>query len=168
VKRFFEELMMGQERRRHERYETDLDIQFSVTFDVKTKIDFRVKKKKASPSFSEKYSAVSRNVSVEGLSFTSEKELQSGDMLSLDVYVPSASRPIKMEGQVRWCQVSEEEWQRKKLYDTGVRILAVEGETVEKTIFTDSIHSIVWSIVLESVFGTFKHLILERKKIPSP
>ncbi len=149
----------GADRRHYDRYETDVKIQFHVSFDLETKIQFRVKQDAAlSP---ETYTAVGVNVSVEGLCFRSTRQLERGAGLLLDVYVPSATTPIRMEGRVKWSQPSEHQ---KGEYETGVRLMTVNGDDVEKSIFTDNVHHIRWSIVLESVFGTFKHLVLEKKK----
>ena len=50
---------------------------------------------------------------------------------------------------------------------TGVKILTVNGESVANSVFIDTIHNIRWSIVLESVLGSKKHLVLKNKKIGS-
>ena len=153
----------SKERRLYERYDTALKIQFYVNFDLETKIDFRVKRENKKDFSKGVYSAVSKNVSVEGICFSSEKKLRKGDVLLLDVYVPSASKPIKMLGHVRWSQPIDAKAKNVK-YDTGVKVTAVNEELVEKTIFIDDIYHVAWSIVLESVFGGFKHLALERKR----
>ena len=153
------------ERRKFERYETALKIQFYVNFDLETKIDFRVRQKDRTDFSKETYSAVSKNVSVEGIGFLTEKALKKGDILLLDVYIPSATEPIHMQGQVRWSCKCQGKGLPEGLYETGVKLLMVNNEPVEKTIFIDDAHRIAWSIVLESVFGNFKHLALRRKKI---
>ena len=84
-----------------------------------------------------------------------------GDILDLEIYVPSAKEPIHMEGVVRWCNRCI----KGKKYNTGVKLTSVEGNPVDKSIILDSIHNVAWSIVLESVFGSFKHLMLKQKKI---
>ena len=154
----------GSDRRRHSRYDTDVQVKFYVSFDIETKVDYRVKDKTRQEYSSLKYNAVSHNVSVEGLAFYSEKKLTPGDILSLEVYIPSAATPVKMEGEVRWSMAAEIDSKHYPKFETGVRILAVEGTAVEKSIFFDDVHKITWSIVLESVFGNFKHLILRRVK----
>ena len=148
------------ERRRYDRYETDIKIQFYVNFDLKTNIKFRIKEKAKKEFSTEKHSAVGKNVSVEGLGFNSGKKLSQEDKLLLEVYVPSIKEPIVMEGVVRWCHPVKGE----KGFETGVKVLTVNGESVEKTIFIDRIHNIAWSTVLESVFGGFKTSVLKRKK----
>ncbi len=153
------------ERRRHERFETDVKVQFYVSFDLQTKVDYQVKERPADPFSPTKYSAVSRNVSAEGLSFLSAKKLEPGNQLFMEVYVPSAKNPVRMEGEVRWCETipAEERDEGGEEYITGVRIATVENSLVEKSIIIDPYHKIIWSVVLESIFGNFKHLMLKRK-----
>ncbi len=151
------------ERRLYERYDTALKIQFHVNFNLETKIDFRVKSPDEKNFSKGVYSAISKNVSAEGIGISSEKKLKKGDILLLDVYVPTAAKPIKMLGYVRWSQAVPTK-SKTVQYDTGVKITSVNDEKVEKTIFIDEIHHVAWSAVLESVFGGFKHLALERKR----
>lgn len=155
----------GKERRRHERYETDVKVEFYVNFDLKTKVDFCVEEKVRSGALSRKYSAISRNVSAEGIAFESTKDLIPGDRIYMEVYIPKAKTPVHMEGEVRWCQPMRDPIEGKKVvfYDTGVKILFVENNSVEKSLVIDKENSILWSIVLESIFGTFKHLMLKTK-----
>jgi hypothetical protein len=150
-----------QERRKYERYETDVKVQFYVTFDLETKIHFKVKEKDKGAFSPEKYSAVSKNISVEGICFMTEKRLSKGDLLALEVYVPSSTHAIHMQGEVRWCV---QEKGKRDVYETGVKILTVEGERVEKTIVFDEVHNIMWSAVLDLVFSSFKQLSLKRKQ----
>ena len=152
------------ERRKYDRYETALKIQFYVNFDLETKIDFRIKEKNSKDFSVETYEALSKNVSVEGICFSSARKLTKGDMLLLDVYLPSAVNSIKMQGEVRWSRPAEDK-NAKGMYDTGIKLSTVNSEPVEKTIFIDDVHQIAWSIVLESIFGNFKHLASRRKKI---
>ena len=148
------------DRRRYARYETDLRIQYFVTFDIKTQIRFKVKNKSKRGFPSTKYSAISRNISAEGLSFQSKKKLQRGDILSLEVYVPSAQQPISMIGEVRWSCLKKDT--KTRVYDTGILLTQVEGQNVETSIIIDPVHHLAWSIVLETVFGEFKHIVLQK------
>ncbi len=158
------------DKRKYDRYETDVKIDFYVSFDVQTKIDFRVKDPQKGIPSPEKYSAISKNVSVEGLSFISTKELSKDDVLWLDVFIPTARQPIRMEGVVRWCRefISKNKKDKIKSFESGVKLVKVDGNPVEKSIVTDPIHHITWSVVLEAVFGKFKHMVLkDRKKFSS-
>lgn len=151
-----------EERRRHDRYDTDLKIAFSVNFELETKIKFHLKDdiKKADHI----YTATGHNINVEGLGFFSNKELKKGDQLEMDVFLPAAKTPIGMEGHVMWCCAVNADEGNAGQYHVGVRISTVRGEEVEKTIFLDPVHKIQWSIVLESVFGGFKESLLKIEK----
>lgn len=151
------------ERRKFDRYETDIQIQFYVNFDLKTKINFQVKDKTRKDYSAEKYQALGKNVSAEGVGFISKVKLKKDDRLRMDVFIPAVKDPVVMEGVVRWCQLIEKHPPATELFETGVRITVVNGESVEKTVFIDRIHNIAWSGVLESVFGSFKHAALKRK-----
>lgn len=149
------------ERRSHERYDTDLKIAFCVNFDLETKIKFQLKNDKESQHI---HTAFGHNINVEGLGFSSEVELKKGDMLLMDVFLPAIKTPIPMEGKVMWCSSSAADGGYVGKYRTGVKISRVRGEDVEKTIVIDPANKVQWSIVLESVFGEFKKGILKSKK----
>ena len=94
--------------------------------------------------------------------------MNPGDRLALEVYVPSAEKPVHMEGEVRWCQeVPDQKSGGGPVFETGVKVFIVENTFVEKSIFIDQIHNVMWSVVLESIFGNFKHLMLKRKQPPN-
>lgn len=152
------------ERREFERYVTDLKLEFQVAFSIKTKIDFRVKDKIKNTFLAKKYSAVSRNISAEGICFSSPKQLNEGDLLLIDVYVPSAKIPVSMEGKVKWSSAVFGKRNKGAIYDTGVLLLAVQEKSVKESVFVDETHRVVWSNVLEAVFSSFKNIALERKK----
>jgi hypothetical protein len=159
----------GAERREYERYVTDLKLDFQVAFSIKTKIDFRIKDKKKDDFSTKKYSAVSKNISAEGLCFSSPKQLNTGDMLLIEVYVPSAKIPISMKGEVKWSSFVSGKRNKEAVYDTGILLLSVQGKSVRESIFVDETNHVTWSNVLESVFSSFKNIALERKKYkPNP
>ncbi len=148
------------ERRKYERYETEAKVYFRVIYEIKTKVEFRIiTEKQEGRTLSEKYSAISKNVSAEGLCFTSHKQLEKGDALYLEIYLPKRKEPIHMQGQVRWsqCYTSQKE-NREDKFDTGVKLTAVEGKSVMVSIHYDEVNHLVWSIVLESIFGNFRKL----------
>ena len=150
------------ERRGHERYDTDLKIAFSVNFDLETKIKFHVKE--GEKESQEIYTAFGHNINVEGLGFSSDINLKKGDQLLMDVFLPAVKDPIRMEGHVMWCALADAKSGYEGQYRTGVKISKVRGEEVEKTVVFDPANKVQWSIVLESVFGEFKQNILKKKK----
>jgi len=150
------------ERRKHQRYETDLKIDFSVSFELETKIRFQVKDESKRVAVPKVYNALGHNINAEGLGFTTGIKLEKGEHLMIDLYLPSVKEPIPMEGRVRWCSPIEG---KTGDYRIGVRLIQVRGEDVEKSIFYDQTNKIQWSIVLESVFGGFKESVLSKKKL---
>src|SRR3989338_6544012 len=96
------------EQRKYERYDTEVKVYYFVTYDVKTRVRFQILDK-AHRKNSPQYSAVSKNVSVEGICFLSGKELHKGDCLFLEVLLPGSKAFIPMEGEVRWCRKRSEE-----------------------------------------------------------
>ncbi len=155
----------GAERRQYERYDTDLKIEFFVSFDLVTHLDFQIEKEGQKGVSRAKYRGESRNVSAEGLCFTTGQELCKRDILHLNLYIPNFQDPIRMTGRVRWSRPLGEDPAGSRIFDTGVKLVAVNGEDVEKSLVFDPSHSIYWSIVLERVFGGFEQLVVEQKKL---
>ena len=143
-----------EERRKYERFDTEVKIYFHVDYDIETTVKFQVVDKKKAKASSPKYSALSKNVSAEGLCFTSEKELREYDILLLEVYLPDEKNPILMEGEVRWSQpISSNETNK---FNAGVKLITVNGRSVAESIYYDKANHVIWSIVLESILGSFK------------
>ncbi len=151
----------GEERRRSPRYETDVKIQFYVNFNLKTVVEYRIKEEGAEDFSEEKYTGITKNVSVEGLCLSSRINLNKGDALYMEVFVPQSKAPIIMEGRVQWCRAAEGDQKEEGIedfYDAGIKVVSVNGEFVEQTIFFDEVHKMLWSSVLETVFSSFKEL----------
>jgi Tfp pilus assembly protein PilZ len=151
------------ERRKYERYATETKVYFRVVYEIKTKVEFQIVYEGKGNGLSQKYSAISKNVSVEGLCFASNKQLQKGDALYLEVYLPQRKQPIRMQGQVRWSQPISPEEKQIHLFDTGVKLTNVEGKSVMASIYYDEANHIVWSVVLDSIFGNFRKLAQKNK-----
>jgi len=150
-----------EERRRYKRYETQLEVRYSFVYDIKTLVKFQVKDKQTGQLLSRKYSALSKDVSVEGLCFTSGKLLEKADLLHLEVYVPGAQKPVAMEGGVIWSKPASWEPQDENKFDTGVRLFSVQEKGVPDSVFFDGANKVYWSVVLESIFGSFKELAVQ-------
>ncbi|MFA5260041.1 MAG: PilZ domain-containing protein [Candidatus Omnitrophota bacterium] len=145
-----------QERRKAPRYDTDAKIQFYVNFDVRTRVDYRVKKDGEEQFSEQKHTGISKNVSVEGFCFSSDVVLKKSDGLYMEVFVPQSDTPIVMEGTVQWCRPAGEKQPAR--FETGVKVRDVNGESVANTVFFDNIHKLLWSNLLDSVFSSFKEL----------
>lgn len=154
------------ERRQFDRFETDVKINFSVNFDIQTKVEFQLKNEEMTGSGQKKYSAISHNISAEGLALRTVHKLSAGDILDMEVFVPTSQQPVRMEGQVRWCRSAAQGVDKDDAgegFDVGICVSSVEGRDVSSTIIIDPQYHLAWSIVLESVFGDFKKLMLQRK-----
>lgn len=147
-----------EERRKYFRYHTELKIDYQVNYDIRTKVKFQVLNIIKHKLGKKKYSGPSKNISVEGLCFVSNKELKKGNILFLEVYEPNTQAPIIMEGEVRWSQeIVQSEESEVKFY-TGIKIISVNGQSVIDSISHDKDNDVDWSIVLETVFGNFKEM----------
>ena len=163
----------GKERRGFKRYNTDVEIHFDFIYDLETKVKFELIDKKRKKVLSDKYSAVSRNVSVGGLCFASSKKVKQSDLLHLEIYLPGAKGPIHMKGRVEWCKpvlpsYEErllEEMEGHRIFEVGVRLLSVGEISVDESIHHDAIYDVDWSVVLESIFGNYR-MLMEGKYKP--
>ncbi|MDP1853020.1 MAG: PilZ domain-containing protein [Candidatus Omnitrophota bacterium] len=158
-------MQIKKERRKYLRYNTEVKIYFHVNYDLKTKVRFQVLDEKESMLLSKKYPALSRDVSAEGLRFNSGKELKKGNSLYLEVYLPRKKRPVRMTGQVRWSKKVLGSGSGKNKFDTGVKLLTVSGKPVSNSIYFDNESRVIWSTVLDSVFGSFRKL-MQKNTVP--
>jgi hypothetical protein len=147
------------DRRKYERYDTEVKIYFRVNYDIKTKVKFQLLNNLGEKLLSEKYFGISRNVGAEGMRFSSNKKLNRGDVLYIEVYLPRQKQPVCMTGEVRWSKEISPYPVKKYKFDTGVKLIDILGKPVAKSIYFDKKHSIVWSIVLESIFGNFRKFV---------
>lgn len=146
------------EKRKYERYDTELKLYFDRAFEVETKVKYQLLDKQNDKPLSRKYAALSKNVSAEGLSFLASQQLKHGDYLHLEVYLPTATKPVHMEGEVRWSNPMAADKREGPMFQTGVLLKKVNGKMVDKTIHFDKEYCVNWSNVLESVLGNFKDL----------
>ncbi|MFH1678915.1 MAG: PilZ domain-containing protein [Candidatus Omnitrophota bacterium] len=152
---------IGKERRRFQRHDTEMKVSFQVSYDIKTRVKFQVLDKSKQKLASKKYSGLSKNINVEGLCFTSKKKLEKGNKLLLEVYAPNIVVPVRMQGKVLW---DIEFPQGSGLFHAGVKLISVNKKPVADTIHYDKKYKVIWSIVLESVFGSFKTMVKKIKE----
>ena len=145
-------------RRKYPRYDTEMEVYFKVRYDTHIRIEFQVIESHHEGSIAPKYFGLCNNVSAEGLLIVSKKKLAKDDILMLEVYDPIIKNPIKMEGQVRWCEKCPGPSKEHDMVYTGVQITMVNGKPVVDSLYFDKKYMVVWSAVLESVFGTFAAL----------
>ena len=153
---------MSLDKRQSDRYEKHLEVQFKFPYgfpyDAATKLEYQVE----SEGSDSKYVGVSKNVCATGLCLTSQHQLEKGQHLRLEVFLPQSREPIHMDGEVCWCDRSPLSDAKQVLFDAGVRLQTVEGESVDDSVHLDEVHHLIWSNVLEAVFGTFRKLVQEK------
>ena len=156
------------ERRKHKRYNTAGKVSFNVIFDFVTKINYQIIDLGQEKLLSQKYAGLSKDISAEGLCFISPQKLEKGDILRLEVYVPEQSKPVTMDGEVRWSgKISSRglgflkgREKGRGAYATGVKLLTIEKKPVSDSIYFDEKKQVAWSAVLESIMGQ----LLKKKK----
>ncbi len=151
-----------QDKRKYPRYNTDVEVFFQIAYDFRTKVNYQVVEQEK--TLSRKYSALSRNISAEGICFVSEKKLEKGDVLSMEIQLPGEKAVIPMTGEVRWSSLASDETISDNKFDTGVKLLTVNGKTVADSIYFDKDNQVVWSVALEEIVGQFRITAQERKK----
>ena len=154
------------ERRKYKRYSTDAKVYFSVSYSLDVTMKFQVLDKDThAPVSYDKHIAYGRDISLEGFSFTCDQQLQKGDRLSLELYIPEKKEPIRMEGEVRWSQRVYPERKYENKFSTGLQLLTVEGKSVLESIHYDGANRVMWSAVLDYAFGSYRHLIQKQQKL---
>ena len=89
---------------------------------IGTKVNFRVvKEKKEEAAPKEKVSALSKNMSVEGICFRTDRDVASGAKVELEIFLSSEPEPLLLEGEIKWSQpVLTKEG--KKMFHIGVQL----------------------------------------------
>ena len=151
------------EKRKYYRHDTEMKIYFQVSYDIRTKVTFQVLDATKQKGISTKYSGLSKNISVEGISFVSKRKLEKGDILLLEVYAPNVEIPVLMDGEVRWSHKISQSPKHKDMFHTGVRLISLNGKSVADSIHYDCEYKVDWSIVLETIFGSFKEMVKQLK-----
>ena len=62
-------------KRKHDRYDTELKVYFDCVYELKTLVKFQVKDPDAKTPLLRKYSALSKNISAEGICFSKDAAL---------------------------------------------------------------------------------------------
>ena len=144
------------EQRKSQRYSTEVEVLFQVAFPLKTQMSFQIIDPESGERNTNKYPAISKNIGVDGLCFTTSFRLEQGEHISLEVFLEGKKDPIPMEGQVRWSRQSAFSTAKDRKFDAGIKIISVKGQMVSETFQYDEEKQVVWSGVLQTIFGDFK------------
>jgi hypothetical protein len=142
------------QNRKYARYETDIKVHFQLPYDFRTEVDFSVENetKQGHPN---KYVGFTKNISVQGVCFESNKRLNPCELLWLELHLPSTEQVIYMQGEVRWSQLVSASPETVKSFVTGVEVKKVDGVDIEQTVYFDEKYGVTWSQLLERVLGDF-------------
>jgi len=162
----------NQDKRKSKRYNTEIEVYFDFAYDLETKIKFELIDKEKEKSLSKLYQAISRNISAEGLSFVSHQNVEPGNFLHMELYLPSTKDPIHMTGEVKWSKIASSSYEQyglksekdEAIYQVGIRLASVNNKPVLKSVHFDTEYEVNWSVVLESVFGNYKMLMGKKYK----
>ena len=152
------------EKRQCERYDKEVklcyDFPYGFPYDAAAKLKIQVENQSQQPK---RYAGVSKNVCATGLCLTSHHLLEKGQHLHLEIFLPQGHQPIQMDGEVCWCDRSSLSTAKRELFMAGVKLQSVEGQSVAESVHLDEVHHVIWSNVLEAVFGTFRKLMQEKQ-----
>ena len=97
-----------------------------VRINVETKVNFRVKGKEEGKAPPPKIAGISKDMSVEGICFRTDRELTSGTELEMEVFFPHEPAPLLLKGEVRWSHPLERKGEGKPMFEAGVRLFTFE------------------------------------------
>ena len=96
-----------------------------IRFEAQTEIHFHISERSEEESTRKRISGITKNLSIQGVCFVSDKELEAGAVITLEVNLPTQEEPLLLEGEVRWSQVSENQGE-EGMYETGVKLFTVD------------------------------------------
>ena len=118
------EKYLGAERRRHVRFDSLLDIRYTMKKGNHTN------------------DAKSRDISAGGLRLLVDKKLEQGTVLYIDVLRDNGLDPISLEGRVAWCNEAKDKTQGmdRRQFHVGIELTKIADDY--KQMFTDLICSL--------------------------
>ncbi|MBF0484284.1 MAG: PilZ domain-containing protein [Candidatus Omnitrophica bacterium] len=155
---------VNDERRIHPRHHIQERIGSHFLYEIATKVIFQKFDKWSNQITGTPVNGFIKNMSVEGLCFTTDEMLKIGESLNLNVYLPKDVDQVQMRGEVRWIAPLAFSGDYPK-YDIGVKLVTVNDHPVRDTIYFDQQYNLEWSSVLESVFGKYR-ILMQKEKNP--
>ena len=96
--------------------------------DIRSKVNFSIKEtdKDGKELISDRFRAIGKNIGVEGILFTCNKEIKPGTVLDLEIFFPDREDPVYIQGEVKRCVPAKEESE----FDIGLQFLSVDKNHV--------------------------------------
>lgn len=98
--------------------------------DLMSKVNFIVIETGGGEAPANRFRAVGKNIGVEGILFTADKELPKGTVIDLEIFLPGRADPVYIEGEVMWCASVKQRGKKKMEYDIGVKFLTMDKNHV--------------------------------------
>jgi len=155
-------ILSDKEKRNNPRYDVQRRVKCNFFYDFDAKVKGLPIHESHPKQRTSKFLAQSKNISLDGVCFNSRQRFQTGDKLQLEFYIPGGSSPVQMSGEVKWSKATISDQPKSKAFDTGIKLLTIDGEIVEESIYFDDEYGVYWSNTLEAVLGKFR--IIQQKK----
>lgn len=144
------------DKRRHDRHDYRERVYFDFIYDFQAKVEFEPHSDKHSGASRKRHCGMTRNVSTQGLCFTSDVEVSPHSVLDIHVYVQGRADPVQLQGEARWVKLTTVDSHGNKHFEVGVHLTVVNNRPVQNTIHFDDKYRVYWSDVLESLLGEFR------------
>ena len=80
-----------------------------------------------------KISAVTKNISVQGICFNSKKEIICDTVIEIQIRIPGYSKPIRLKGKVVWSKaIKSEKLGGLPTFDTGIKLIDIDKSNETK------------------------------------
>ena len=97
---------------------------------LKSNLNFSIMETGEVSAPSKRFRGEGTDIGVEGIQFTSNKQLKKGTILNLEIFLPGKEDPVYIEGEVMWCTKGKKPASRKDQFGAGVRFLTVDKNHV--------------------------------------
>jgi len=150
--------MKKNNQRTHRRHPLKNKALVNFNYDFRAELDVSSAEEPVRPD-AIKCHGVCKNISAEGLCFVSRKRLKRGEKLDLKFYISADNPPLHMQGNVRWSKAVPGSRPLYSQFDTGLKLITIEGKAVHDSIYFDEKYKLYWSDVLELISGKWKQFV---------
>ena len=88
-----------------------------VRLDDSLKVNFQTQNKNQPGGLAEKVSAIIKNISVEGMCFNSDRKLESGEKIDIEIFLPNEAKPLHISGEIIWSRQAQDEPNQKIMFE---------------------------------------------------
>ncbi len=96
-----------------------------IRFNSEGKINLQIQKKGQDQTPSDKTSTIAKNLSIKGICFIYDKNLTPGDIIKLEIVLLPQTRPLHLEGQVKWVNPLKPT-ENTEVFETGVELFTLK------------------------------------------